>query len=159
MSRKLRKRIKNLDLKSPSVCKHISDRLDYFCECLDSLFNINSGGCCWVAYCIAKLLQQTGFNTSLVVYDYCNNDYTNIKSINKSSNHYYIMIKDYCEEEYFINSFECSDYISIIENFDLNDLKEHYIKMEWCCEYDSAKNNTIYELLKTFYLDLLYDVS
>ena len=69
MSRKLQKRIKNLDLKSPSVCKYLSGRLDSFCDHLDKLFYINGGGCCWVAYCLSKLLKQTGFNVSLVVYD------------------------------------------------------------------------------------------
>jgi hypothetical protein len=158
MSRKLQKRIKNLDLKSPSVCKYLSDKLDSFCDHLDKLFYINGGGCCWVAYCLSKLLKQTGFNVSLVVYDIHGFDFENINSIKKSLSHYYIMIKDRNEEEYFINSFGYDDYVSIIDDFNIKDLKKHYLSMEWCCEYDSAKNRTIYELLKAFYLDLLYDI-
>lgn len=43
--------------------------LDCLCDCLDKLYSINSGGCCYVAYLIACHLDKLKVKYDLVIYD------------------------------------------------------------------------------------------
>ena len=43
--------------------------LDAICKCLNTLYNINNGGCCYVAYCIAQLLEKDSIPFDVVVFD------------------------------------------------------------------------------------------
>lgn len=156
---KLRRRMRNLDLTSPSVCKILSERLNKFCEFLDDEYQINSGGCCWITYCIAELLEKSNIYYSVELCSY--NDIEDIIYLNEleeSVSHYFLSITDSEGEVYYINQsgFE-SDYT--IYDVDKDDILHHYKIHDWCCSYNHSKNKIIKSLLKTFYIDLLYDVS
>ena len=53
---------------------HLKYSLDKLCRCLDDLYNINSGGCCYIAYIIAKHLDRLGVDYSLSVYNFGGRD-------------------------------------------------------------------------------------
>lgn len=48
----------------------LQESLNKLCETLNSLYSINSGGCCYVAYLISKWLDRFGIDYQLVIYDY-----------------------------------------------------------------------------------------
>ena len=54
--------------------------LDCLCSCLDKLYSINSGGCCYVAYLIACHLDKLRIKYDLVIYDYKRKDEACINS-------------------------------------------------------------------------------
>lgn len=48
---------------------NLKHSLDCLCDCLNILYNINNGGCCYVAYLIARHLDKLKVKYDLVVYD------------------------------------------------------------------------------------------
>ena len=52
--------------------------LDQLCQCLDNLYSINSGGCCYVAYLIAYHLDRLKVKYDLVIYDDSRKDVVDI---------------------------------------------------------------------------------
>ena len=53
---------------------NLKHSLDCLCSCLDKLYSINSGGCCYVAYLIACHLDKLRVKYDLVIYDYKRKD-------------------------------------------------------------------------------------
>lgn len=49
---------------------HLQKFLNILCETLNSLYNVNKGGCCYVAYLISKWLDRFGIDYLLAIYDY-----------------------------------------------------------------------------------------
>lgn len=76
------------------------ERINKVCINLDNKYNINSGGCCFVAYCIAKELEERNILYNLVVYNYYDQDF-NITE----GNHYAIKVGNYV-----INQDDCEDF-------------------------------------------------
>lgn len=78
--------------------------LDQLCQCLDSLYDINNGGCCYIAYLIACHLDKLKVKYDLVIYDYeekdedhvnnevCNMCFPNSITGNQTCTHYCISI-------------------------------------------------------------------
>lgn len=62
--------------------------LNHICKRLDIDYNINSGGCCFVAYCIAKELENLGIDFKLRVYGAYEDDFYDIPY---SMDHYVIV--------------------------------------------------------------------
>ena len=60
-------------------------QLNNLCQKLDILYDINNGGCCYVAYKIAKQLDKLNIKYELVVFDYIskNKSLTSKEVINK----------------------------------------------------------------------------
>ena len=54
--------------------------LDCLCNCLNKLYSINNGGCCYVAYLIACHLDRLKIKYDLVIYDYQKKDEVCINS-------------------------------------------------------------------------------
>lgn len=48
--------------------KLIVSKLDALCQKLDDSYNLNSGGCCYVAYCLAKVLRRVKIPYNLVIF-------------------------------------------------------------------------------------------
>ena len=48
---------------------HLTYSLNKLCDCLDHLYFINSGGCCYIASQIAMHLDRLGIEYKLIVYD------------------------------------------------------------------------------------------
>lgn len=48
--------------------------LDYLCNFINKLYNINNGGCCYLAYLIACHLDRLKIKYDLIIYDYRKKD-------------------------------------------------------------------------------------
>lgn len=95
-----------------NVKRKLFDDLNELCKSLNKKFNINNGGCCYVAYCIAYYLDKFGIKYSLQI---CDNDVirdrraiiNEVRSMNRNTTiktsvsgfhvagHYYIHINYY----------------------------------------------------------------
>lgn len=138
-----------------SSLKILAEKLNSFCNFLNDEYNINYGGCCYVAYCIAKLLSRDNIYFKLVVYEYYDLE-EKFKDVSESHYHYAISLEDI-----IINECDCED------NDDLyrvdyivkaSEILSHYKKRSWNSNYDCSKNNFIYKSIKSFYEDFYESV-
>ena len=59
-----KRRKPKLDTTSKKVQYELAAQLNKMCKVLDKRYQINYGGCCYLAYCIAELLEKDGFKFS-----------------------------------------------------------------------------------------------
>lgn len=140
-----------------SIRYDLVNKLNKLCKKLDELFEINCGGCCYVAYCIAKLLEQFEINFKLVVFDnyYNLKDFTCLCELPVAMNHFAITIDDVidgdvinCDDEYF-------NYYSY-NSYDVNSdeiLKFYNEHNNWNRRYNPDNNNTIMITINNFYYE------
>lgn len=132
--------------------ENLAYKLNKMFRMLDDVYDINHGGCCYVAYCIASLLKQSNINYSLVVFEDSEDDFEEVDGVDEleeSHSHYGILLKD----TYEINmENDCIDNAMLIEhNPDPENILEHYHNAGWNDMYDSGKNEFIKEIITTFY--------
>ena len=134
---------KNL-VKSERNLKLLSENLNHLCHFLDEVYDINSGGCCYIAGLIAKLLEDDNVGFSVIVYE-C--DCEDFYDLDCSQYHYAITFNtdiinadDYDEVEY-----------SSFDNVSSKDLFEHYQECCWNEQYNPGNNKFIKDTIKTFY--------
>lgn len=152
-SEKLANKLKK---RSPTIQKEICKVLDSICQSLDNIYLINDGGCCWIAYCICKLLYNSGFRVDLALVNRLHEiNIGNIKDLNESLTHYFIKLGNYTINQG--EDFEDKEYV-VLTDVKPNDLLDHYKSQEWCCTYDHRKNYVVYKILKTIYFDKLNDI-
>ena len=149
---------KNL-IPSNQNLKVLSHQLDKLCKFLDELYDINCGGCCYLAYCLAKLLDSDNLEYQVVVVsDNCEElmDCETLSDIPCSCTHYGI----YVDGEYInIDDSDLeNDYVNHFINVTPDEIKEHYKFGDWNDCYDIDKNDLIWETLKTFYYDFTQDL-
>ena len=150
---------------------NLTANLNSLCRFLDSCYDINSGGCCYISYLIAKHLEELKVKYSVVILDYevdkedVNEDEIivsikkhkhNLFTGSKVGNHYALKIEDEIinpssiEEDYQLI---CTDEIKA------KDLKWVYDTGDWNDLYDIARNKYISSFIDTFFktvkLDLL----
>ena len=150
----LNKYPKKLNKKSPIICRKIAFDLNTLCEALDKIYAINSGGCCWVAHCLTKLLRNDGFRVDLVIYDpdmYTDGSHS-INDVVEACNHYYIKVGGYSINQ---SDFTDKDYEVTFSDISEVDLLNHYKDNEWCCAYDHNDNNIVYKTLSMHYKRLI----
>ena len=127
------------------------------CVELDNSFSINLGGCCYVAYCIAKLLEQDGFRYSLLVFDdyYNLSDYCDLFELPDTMAHYAIMLEcpDSINSE-VINCFE-DDFDSFYTDFEVtsDEILHYYKTHEWNTEYNIKNNKLIKDAIEKVYYE------
>lgn len=65
---------------------NLKHSLDCLCKCLDDIYDINSGGCCYIAYLIALHLDKLRIKYKLIIYDDKRLDehYVNEEILNRS---------------------------------------------------------------------------
>lgn len=135
----------------------LCSKLNNVCNLLDSLYNINSGGCCFVAYCLFKMLKHDFNNVDLLVFsDFDLEDYTSFKNIHESQAHYAIKLHDkiinasnYNQEYYCVHTYH---------NINTNLLLRHYNKFSWNPIYDKKNNKIVRKILNNFYDDFKKDL-
>lgn len=117
------------------------NQLNNICEKLDNKYDINNGGCCYVAYCIAKILEKTNLNFYLIAFDRCCdfNKESNILDLNRSCNHYAIRIKTKYNN-YTINISSFTDAYSIDLKASSTNILKHYQKHVWNDVYNTYNN-------------------
>jgi hypothetical protein len=136
------------------------------CDVLESSFFINQGGCCYIAYVIAKNLEKLNIPYKVVL---CDEDivvdekdyyYGNIKKRSRkgiihyeySFNHVYLTIDDMA-----IN------YVSYLNDnpielfLNSKDLFWIYKKGDWNRVYDSKLNPKIYKIINLFISSINYE--
>lgn len=143
----------------------LRDSINRLCGFLDEEYNVNRGGCCFIASLIAEHLDRLKIPYSLVAYDYLDKDLDYIqhevlsKAKNKSGrksvtgrhtcNHYCIKIEGAGEvnNEGFTDG--CSRYI--IEDVRSSNIRWIYRNGLWNDEYDTGNNKIIKGIVKSFF--------
>lgn len=138
---------------------NLKHSLDCLCDCLNTLYGINNGGCCYVAYLIARHLDKLKVKYNLVVYD------DSLKR-NEELVKYEILHKK--SPNSVTGSYTCSHYcISIIGGGIVNDdsyeyklvvgnvksshIKWLYIHGAWNKMYDTDNNKIVKNMIKSFF--------
>ena len=152
----------NLNLFQKKLDNQLTGRLAFklnqVCNLLNGLYDINAGGCCYIAYIIAKLLLDDGFaSVKLVILS--NSDLSDCETINdvpKSQDHYVIRVGNQ-----FINAddYDLDDYSEFEFNVTkANFILDHYNKCRWNDTYSPLKNKTVAKILKNFHDDFIEDL-
>ena len=139
-------------------------QLNNLCQKLDILYDINNGGCCYVAYKIAKQLDKLNIKYELVVFDYISknksliskeviNKRKNIKDNesvvgNGTCNHYCLYLRGYG----YINKGDFDDRNKyFIKNISYKNIRWIYKKGDWNDEYLISKNSIVSKTIKSFF--------
>lgn len=104
------------------------------CNTLDTLYYINDGGCCFLAYIIAKYLEEENISYKVLIID--DKPIGKFKEL-KAVAHVCIVIK------HDIINYDCSyDTMNkkYFNNITSNDLLNYYNKNNWCTLYNKAYN-------------------
>lgn len=151
----IKRQKKKLDPKSKDIQRFVAKKLDRFCRYLDSEYNINSGGCCYVTYLLARLLKRDGFHFKIVVWDDVFSETISNKftSLLHSHRHYGILLNG-C----FINEagYHNDTFLEEIKfsNVRVIDILEHYKLGSWNACYKKSQNSYISKMLEMFYDNL-----
>ena len=114
--------------------KKLFTKLNQLCLELDNKYNINCGGCCYIAACIAEQLERFDIPFEIVHYDICGCHYA-IKVSDR-----YINRSDYKKKEIY----EILDYSSE-EMFDI------YYNEDWNSTYKRKYNSIIHRKIKKLF--------
>lgn len=153
---------KLLDPNSEFTLNRISETLDEVCKLLDRLYDINCGGCCYVAYCISKLLYSDNIRYSVEVISFYEDvdleEYNDFTELSEGYSHYGISLIG----DRFINITEedidgCESHTSFINVYPFQ-LKKHYNTNYWNSCYDTDKNKFIWNTIKNFYYECTKDL-
>lgn len=133
------------------------------CEFLDTEYNINNGGCCFIAALLAKHLDHLKIPYNLVVYDdfgrdiesiqyevfvkVKNSSYRNSVTGKSTCSHYCLYIIGAGE----VNSGNFSGYKYTIKDVCSSNIRWIYRCGKWNPCYDTANNNTIKSIVKSFF--------
>lgn len=155
MSLKKQRRI--LDTNSNDTKSVVAERLNKLCKFLDETYDINAGGCCFITYCLARLLKKDKFKFKVVIYDDYRVGGKTFADVDDSHYHYGIILGDYP-----INDGNCADDSSFVKStfskVKISDILDHYKNNSWNHAYNSEKNSFISKTLKVFYDDLTEDL-
>lgn len=114
--------------------KRLFKELNELCSDLDYLYNINNGGCCYVAACIAEQLERFNIPFEIVHYDLYRCHYA-IKVSDR-----YINRSDYTKRE-----------ILEIINWTSTKLYDVYYNNSWNSTYEVKYNSTINKKIKKLF--------
>lgn len=140
--------------------------LNELCKYLNNTYNINSGGCCYVSYLIAKHLELLDIPFEFVISNIDSKDkeavYYEINNKEHNDNqeesvtgmhsctHYFIKINDY-----YINGDKYADednyYIYTFDDIPSDVIYWIYINSDWNNEYSKNLNNIIRGYIKNFF--------
>lgn len=158
---RIRKKKKILNPHSENTWTKIANTMNEVCVMLDKLYDINCGGCCYIAYCLAKLLRKDKIPYSVEVISFHEmdeyNDCNDFNNLDWNFNHYGI-----CLGSTRINITEedvaSSEFILNFDNVSPKIIKSHYDSGYWNDCYDIDKNDFIWEILRKFYYECTEDL-
>lgn len=136
-----------------SSVAQLANKLNHICSKLDDKYDINNGGCCYTAYCIAKILEKANLKFYLVALDREYQFYkeSKIADLQRSCNHYAIRIKTDCNS-YTINISSFTNVRSKELKASAADILEHYNQHLWNEMYNTANNSNVQTTIeKTYY--------
>lgn len=145
-------------------CHNLLKSLNVLCKFLDENYDVNCGGCCFLASVIAKHLDRLGLGYELVIYDYYKRDQVSIEHevINRhqnktlyrsvtgrhSCNHYCLNLKG----AGIINGDEEDDYHAyFIPEVSSKSIRWIYRNGSWNDHYEVRHNKTIRNIVKEFF--------
>lgn len=114
--------------------KELFKQVNKLCYNLDNKYNINCGGCCYVAACIAEQLELKGIPFKVIHYDLYGCHFA-IKVSDR-----YLNRSDYKKKE-----------ITEISNWTSKDLFRHYHKEDWNSTYKPKNNRTVKNSIKSIF--------
>ena len=65
----LKRQRRKLNSKSQEIQEILAERLNKLCRFLDEEYDVNCGGCCYIAYCLARLLSRDKFKFKVIIYE------------------------------------------------------------------------------------------
>lgn len=148
-----------MDSKSIRVQTTVAERLNNLCKFLDEVYMVNSGGCCYIAYCLARMLSRDKFKFKFIIYEA---DYPvsvrNLNELVESHYHYGLLLGD----KFPINDCECFHdleiFKTILPKVKPSEILFHYKACNWNPHYNKQKNDFIFKTIKVFYNDLTEDL-
>ena len=131
------------------IARLISE-LNSLCTFLESKYCINQGGCCFVAYEIARHLDKLNIKYDLVISDYDIRNERNItkeiRNKRKNKNYFDSVVGDYTCNHYYLYDKNCGfinpDIIANNNYYFISDLNYKHIK--WI--YDKSRWNDCFNL-------------
>lgn len=136
----------------------VFENLNSICSCLDKIYRINNGGCCYIAYIIADILYREGIDYEVVVVPEEESDLPDeFEDIEDSAYHVFIKVK-FDGEDYLINSDDCSAVdgeewqCTSYDNVTPEEILNYYNSFRWNWIYNAVKNKFI-----KYVINLLYD--
>ena len=109
-------------------------KINELCLVLDSKYNVNNGGCCYLAACISEQLELYNIPFKVIHYDLCGCHYA-IKVSDR-----YLNRCDYRKKE-----------ITEILSYTSKDLFELYLSRNWNEMYKTKYNSTIKNLIQKLF--------
>lgn len=128
------------------------------CKILDDNYNINSGGCCYVAYILAKNLEKYHISYKVAFSDLyqcksgssiINESEIEVKYNKYSCCHTWIIVSDY-----HINGFDNYENFDLTANLTSKELLTMYNKGKWNDEYSTSNNKLIRRLISSTFKSL-----
>lgn len=146
-------KLKKKSLKKSNYNK-VFNNLNSICDCLDYIYSINSGGCCYIAYIIADILEREGFEFDVLIIPNPEVDMPeNFSDLIESTQHVCLRVT-INNDVYFINCTEDYDEDDYIAYYNVSsiDILNYYKSWKWNCIYDVARNKFI-----KYIINLIYD--
>lgn len=146
---------KNLDCKSEYNKELISEKLNNLFNYLDESYYINSGGCCYVSYLVAKLLQRDGFEFNLLIWSKESLP-EKFEYLKYGNYHYAIQLGDNTINGDMMDE-ELDDdlYKKSYSHINYSKILSHYKKVckinDWNDIYDKSLNSFISKMVKLTY--------
>lgn len=145
-------------LKKRSLKKSNYDRvfsnLNSICDCLDYIYSINEGGCCYIAYIMADILEREGFKFDVLIIPDPEVDMPEKFSYLTGPTEHVCLRVTTNNDVYLVNcteDFDEDDYIAYY-NVSSVDILNYYKSWKWNWIYDVARNKFI-----KYVINLIYD--
>ena len=146
-----------MNTSSKEIQYALASRLNRLLNKLHDEFELNCGGCCFAAYCVAKLLEEDDFKYSLIVFDseYDLKQYSELSELPDVMEHYGLVL-DYddvtntetinCEEDDFDLYYQTFNVTS-------KDILDCYLNNEWNSCYQTTNNTFVQSLIERIYYE------
>lgn len=122
--------------------------LDHICECLNNLYSINNGGCCYIAYCIATILEKENIPYQVVING---GDYADVDTFSELEDgcyHVFIQVENNTiNADGLEDDEDCNYYYTATSSQILN----YYKKGDWNNMYEKALNSSIKSIITRMY--------
>ena len=127
--------------------KKLCEHLNSFLSALDSEYNVNNGGCAFVAYCIARNLERLNLNYKVIFYDgYYENSASYNLSKGEAVDHVFVVIRNYG-----INSAGYKIKKPFITKCSSYNLYKYYKRGEWNMDYERKYNSIVSRKINKFF--------
>lgn len=122
--------------------------LDHICDCLNNLYSINSGGCCYIAYCIATILEKEDIPFRVVVNGGSYADVDDFSELDDSCYHIFIQVgNDTINADGLEDDEDCNYSYTATSSQILN----YYKNGDWNDVYEKALNSSIKSIITRMY--------